>query len=54
MKTSRSEDIEAPITAAKAKNIVRADEADIRSMRMEKTKMNASGASIRTHFSGLR
>ncbi len=41
-------DIEAPITAAKAKNIVRAEAADIRSIRNEKTKMKASGASIST------
>ncbi len=53
VKTRRRVDIEAPITAAKAKNIVRAEEADMRSMRNEKTKMKASGASISSHLRGL-
>ncbi|MDH6668227.1 UNVERIFIED_ORG: hypothetical protein M2442_004226 [Methylorubrum zatmanii] len=51
--TSSRVDIEAPITAAKAQNIIRADEADMRSIRNENTKMKASGASISTHLKGL-
>ena len=49
----RSVESEAPITAAKAKKVVRAAAAaDIRSIRNEKKKMKASGASATTHISG--
>ena len=53
MYTRSSVDSDSPITAAKAKNIIRAEEADIRSIRIEKKKMKASGANISTHLSGL-
>ena len=49
----RSVESEAPITAAKAKKVVRAVAADIRSMRNEKKKMNARGASATTHIRGV-
>ena len=49
----RSVESEAPITAAKAKKVPRAAAADIRSIRNEKKKMKASGASATTHISGV-
>src|SRR5215213_7272966 len=48
----RSVESEAPITAAKAKKVPRADAADIRSIRNEKKKMKARGASATTHIRG--
>ena len=39
--------------AYRSGDVVRAEEADMRSMRNEKTKMKASGASISSHLRGL-
>jgi hypothetical protein len=49
----RSVESEAPITAAKAKKAIRAEDADILSMRNENMKMKASGAKATTHFKGV-
>ena len=49
----RSVESEAPITAAKAKKVIRAVAADMRSIRNEKKKMKASGASATTHINGV-
>ena len=51
--TRNTEARERPITAEKAKKAVRAEAAVIRSMRNEKKKMNARGASITAHLSGV-
>jgi hypothetical protein len=53
VKTRNTDASDSPITAEKAKKAVRAEAAVIRSMRNEKKKMKASGASITTHLSGV-
>lgn len=50
VKASSIDDSEAPITAAKAQNAVRAEAADIRSIRKVNTKMKARGANIRMYL----
>ena len=53
VKTRKMDDIERPITAAKARKTSRAVAGCIRCTIAERPNTKASGASMITHFSGL-